>query len=693
MSRRHPLDRPGRIGRRSGPTGPLPLPAFLALLALLAAGCGLETPQAPRFQTDLHLPLGRFTYTVEELLEREESLETDTTGAVLLRVDRSFDPITLRDSLYADVPTIDLVASVGEIPLEIPAPPEVRLRAQDLVTWEIPPGGLQAPIPPFTIPLIESALPPFEEYREGSIRSGSITLRIDNGLPVGIDHLTIRIVDLALGRTIDTFGVSEPIPSGGSGFLAFDLGGRRIGNHLRVDLLSGSSSGSAAPVFLHPDDSLRLRATFDDLRFDELEAPIPPRRFETIDSTRVDEPFRIDRARVDRAEVTLRLESRLPLEAAIVVSLPDVSEDGEIWMRRYRMHAGSLEDPARLDVVETLEGAEIVLPARDDGQPLRYRLEVETEGSGGAVVRLDSAMRAAVGIEPFRITLASLTGLFPPREVTVDPIRIAVDIPDEINGVAFVEADLIAQLENGIPLPATADFEAQASGSESRHVVRIDGEIAAGEQDRQVGTRLVVDESEPGLLDLLNALPEEILLRGSLRIGDPQRTVTLHADDSVRGAITLRAPASVRVEDAEYRPDPFRIEVSQSTREQIRDRIEEAVAGLRVVNRLPVGLTARLQFAADSAGVYDVPSLRLRKVTIPAAALDPATGRVIEPVVSEHEIGLTHEDVLFFAREELFGGVFLTAAPTGPDLATLGIDDAIEVDGMLRIRVRVDDRP
>ena len=390
--------------------------------------------------------------------------------------------------------------------------------------------------------------------------------------------------------------------------------------------------------------------------------------------------------------MTIRLESQLPLPAEVSVTLPDVEEGGRVWMRGYRMPAGSVEAPALLDVVETIEEAKIVLPDRENGQPLRYRLRVEADGSGEDVVLLSSAMRASARIEPFRLSLESLTGLFPPRDIEVDPIRIALEIPDEIDGVAFVEGDLIAEIENGIPLSGAVALSASASGPDTTHRARIDGEIAAGEPDRPVGTRLLVDETQPGFLDLLNLLPEEILVEGSLRIGDPERRVTIHADDSVRGRIALRAPVSVRIGDALYEPDPFRIRVSADTQDRIRERVEDAAATLRVTNRLPVGATVRLQFAADSSGVYDSPALILRAVRIPPATVDPATGRVAEPAVSEHEIPLSQDELRFFARDEAYGGVRVAAAPTGQDRVTLGAADAIEIDGFLRIRFRVGDR-
>lgn len=204
----HPL-RPDRApGRRR-------LGGLLAVLAVLAAGgCGIEAPQAPSFHADLHIPTGRFVYTVEELLAREENLHADTTGTVILRIERNLDPISLRDSLRADVPGIDLVASVGEIPLRIRTPPEQWIRIGDLLGLEIPPEGVRTPVPPFSFPPSEAVIPPFEEFREGSILSGSMELRIANELPIAIAHLTVRLYDVALGRAIDTFGILATLPMG-----------------------------------------------------------------------------------------------------------------------------------------------------------------------------------------------------------------------------------------------------------------------------------------------------------------------------------------------------------------------------------------------------------------------------------------------------------------------------------------------
>jgi len=665
--------------------------AALPSLLMVLCGCGLEKPQGPSFQTEAHIPIGALSYTVAELIESEERIEGDITGThpVYLTYDGVIDSIDLSESLVTDVEPVFLSSAIGELSLNVAETFPISFTIGDLVPIEIPQGGALLVVPAFNVSNIIGDLPPIPEFREGVLASGSLLLTLHNDLPVTIRDLVLQIEDLSLGETIETVVRPSPVNPGGTSIHSIDLSGKRISNLLRVSLIWLSSPGSNLPVLVKETDEILVEAQLSGLRFSEIEAPIPAQSFDESASTALGETIQILGGRIASTSVPLRLESTIPLPVSVELRLPDLREDGEPWSRSYPMPAGSIETPSTLILDEQLLGSEVAFADIDVPQMFRYQLLIDYQGSRGQVIKLSQQMGVVATIGAFELRLDEFTGIVQPRELAIDPTTTSFSIPDETDGIEFLEATLSLEVVNEAAIPGRLALTATGSGQNGSVTVRLDGDVDPATSTGPTITELQWDQSNSNVLELLNLQPEEITIRGSVIAGDSTVICSVTSSDRILGHYEVRSSLRVLIHETSYKPDPFDLEIPDDVRDRIGEEMVDAEAELTIRNHLPVGVTIALQFAADSAQVYKSPLVSLNTVRIPPGELDPQTGRVIESSLSEVKIALSTEDIDFFARKRAYGGVLIIPDITEDQFIELVTTDRIDIEGIMSFRMRV----
>ncbi len=664
----------------------------LALIGLLAySGCGLDSPEAPTFQTDIHIPIGRMTYTVADLIESVDLLEGDTTGTypVYLAFDGTIDSIGVEDRLSADIAPVRLAVEIGDLPLDIATISETFLPLTEISPIEIPPGGVQLIVPPFDFYPLGYDLEPFPEFEEGSLRSGTLEISLTNELPIAFEGLEIALEDVRYGSEIASVLFTERVEPGSQVNRFLDMSGKTVSNAMRIHIVSGSSPGSTTPVVVNETDGVRIRASLNDLKFQQLKAPFEPRTYQKADSTRIDADIQILQARIAQTTIPLRLESRISVPVIVRVTLPNLELDGGDWSRSYSMEAGSIDRPYTLISDEEIDGGLISFPEVTSPQRLQYLLEVEYAGSRGEVVELSAEMGASVELGAFRLRLDELTGIVIPQELEIEPTTTEISIPDETEGIEFLEADLTLEIINEVQIPGFLNLTATGTGVAGSVDLHLQGSIAAATTSGPVMTSITWNETNRSVIDLVNVKPEEIVAGGTILVGDSSVVSTISSHDRIYGTYTIRAPAKMKISDASYDSDPFDIGIDEEMRDRIRNDVLGAEATLKVSNHLPVGVSVTLQFSDDSTNVYDRPSIVLDTIHVPSGTLDEATGRVAEASISDVHVALSADQIDFFAGEYVWVGTAIRADPTGDNSIELLTTDHVEVEGLIRFGFEV----
>lgn len=664
-----------------------PAVRFLAALLLtLAAGCGLDEPAAPRFETDVYLPIGTLRYEAGELTESVGVIEGDTTVAEPLRVQyaASIDSVELRDRLRADIPERSVAAAIGPVAIDVPTVPTLAFRLGDMAPFDIPPGGLTAPVPAFDIRPVTAWSPSYPEFVGGRIAAGRIEVTLRNGLPIPIEHLRAHVVN-ASGAEIAAFALAGSLAPGGRAGFRVDLAGKWIDDSLRVDLLSGSSPGSASPITLRREQSIGLDLQVEDLRFSEVLARIPPDTYEERDSVAVGGGFRVESAAVEAGLLPLRFTNGLPLALDATIVLPQASEEnGRTLQRTYHLDAGEV-------FASTVDLAGATIRMQGTGLPpsLVYQVRVAYEGSGDRDVRLTEGMGVSAQLGPATLRIARLTGVLEPRAVAIPVTRATFDMPAETRGIEFTKARLELAVENGSEAAARIDLVVRGRGEEASAEIRLQGTVVPKGPAGPVTTHLVFDETNSRVLDLVNARPEEIAIEGTATVGDGVRSVTIRPDDAIRGTYVLTAPLRVRVHEALFEPDPLAVDIDPDLQELIREDLVHADTRAVIANHLPFAVTVRLRFASDSSRVRAAPDVELQPVRVESAFIDPSTGRVSAARESVVSLALDPDDIPFFARDSLFAGVAVRPDSSGTRTLEVMTTDWIEVSGSIRFGLEV----
>lgn len=666
--------------------------AALTTIVVFLCGCGLERPQAPSFETEAHVPIGDLSYTVAELIESEERIEGDTTGThpVYLTYDGLIDSVDVAESLTTDVEPVFLSAAIGELNLEIPDTYPVSFAIGDIVPITIPPGGAWLIVPSFNMSDLIAELPHIPEFREGVVASGSLIITLHNDLPVTIREIVLQIEDITFGETIETIVRPTPVSPGGMTNHVVDLSGKRISNHYRVTLVWTSSPGSDVPVLVRETDEIRIETQLSGLRFSEIEAPIPAQSFAENASTPLGETIQIQGGRIADTEVPLRLESTVPLPVSVELLLPDLLEEGEPWSRSYPMPAGSTGIPSTLILDEQLLGSEIAFADLDTPQMFRYQLLIEYEGSGGEVIGLSQEMGVVAEIGAFELNLDEFTGVVRPLEIAIPPSTTSFSIPDETDGIEFLEATLTLQIVNEAQIPGRLALTVSGTSEKGSAAVHLDGGINSATPSGPSLTRLQWDQKSSNVLDLLNLHPEEISIEGFVIAGDSTVVGTATSRDRIVGSYEVRSALRVQIHETTYKPDAFDFEIPDEIEERVGDEIRDAHAELIVHNHLPIGVTIALQFADDSTSVYKSPHVTLNTVRVEPGELDPVTGRVTANTRSEVSIDLSTEDIDFFAKDKAYGGVLIIPDQTRDQFVELQTTDKIDISGVISFRMRMD---
>jgi hypothetical protein len=681
--------------------------AAALVIVLGAAGCALDAPEAPQFETQVFFPLGVRTSTGLDLIDEGGYIEGDSVGADPLRfvIRGTLEEVQAGPLLDLDPPGtvfsfgLDGVRLVSAQPLRA----DILLASLCDQLGPLPHDTLNVTIAPFIMPVVTRALAPPENISWVRIGSGLVRLTLHNDLPVPLGGVAgspvrVRLRDRRTGSAVATGEFPAPIVPGAVGVAEARLDGVELSSDLDL-VLSGSSSGSGgAPVDVHADDQVRLEAAFVALVADSAYAAVPAQSFATVGTVQLAEDVEISEGLVRAGAVRFTVENPYPLAGAARVTLPSVHRaagSGDPLVAAIELPAAGAGGPGRGEATLDLTGA-VVRPAAGFGRSLEYRLQIDTQPSNGRV-RLGVRALAHGAMAPGLLSFDAIRGRLDGRQFEIPPTETSVDPPDGIDSLSFVSATLVLEVTNGIAFPAEAELtvvgDSSRGGAPVSVPLRFSVEAAAGGVPRV--TTITIDETNSNILDLLAARPRRMRVAGSLRVGSGEEG-TIRRTDRVWGEYRLSAPLRVRIGRITHRTEPSSFAISEDNQDLIRDNVIDAAARGTVTNHFPAGLEVRLVLAGSEAGLALDPVahpdsvLWLDPVVVAPGETDAATGRVVRSRATPVAVAIRRDQVPFFLRDRLYSQAVLVVA--GEDvqrIVEVTALDFVEVTAMLDFRVRI----
>lgn len=688
-----PRRRPGGCGGPA-PLATLAVPVALAALAALTAltGCEIAKPELPRFTTTLTVPLGTQHLTVAELVEGEYFLTVGADSSLGFLMSGEAETLSVEVDLTADLPRTELAATLGAFALPAGEAAAFAFALGDLYPAAQPLAGQSVPVAPLAFDL---ASPPADlaDVESATVASGRLVLSVHNGLPVPVAGetpplaMTVSLVDPATGRELAAATLAEPLPAGGDAVVAADLAGVTLPDSVSVRL-TGGSPGSAAPVAIDPAASLGIAAALEEVRVTRARAVIGEQAFTSAASVPLPDSLRVVSAEIVAGALDVSLANALAVPARADLTLPQLLDaDGRAVRASFDLAPGA-SAVRRLD----LAGGRVQAP---DGEPLSaltVDAAVTTPGSAGLAVDLAASDALAAAVAPAHLSFGAVTGEIPERQFAVGPLQAAIDLPDELTGVALTAARLVVSVRNGTGVPGRLAFTLSGR-SAAGAVVALDGaaDVAPAARGDEAGTEIVLDETNSAALDFLNNLPVEVTLTGSVTVGGPGALGTVRPGDQAVVGWRLDAPLAVVVAGATVRGDPQPLNLDDGTRDELERRLGAARVTARLTNHLPLAVQIRLLAGTDPQTLAQSPELVVGPLAAAAGTLDPERGTVTAAVVSVCEAALTAEQAAVLARPGLHTLVEVTVPSTGGRTVLVRAGDYLNVAGALCAELVVDE--
>lgn len=667
---------------------PTLLAGALATSAMFGA-CSIESPEMPSFESEWRVPVGVFEKTVSEMIGDEENFVVGADGLLSVQTSGELDAVTLGDQLDAEVDGISLSAEIGPISLEPSDPVDFDYRLGELFPPAEMLDGVSTPVPTFTFDLA-SAPQDLPGFRSATLESGGLDVTIVNGLPVDVggaappEQIELALVDPENGTVLQSLVVDGPIAAGTGWSRTLDLSGRTLPDSVAVELTGGSMGSGTDPVDIDADAQLAIRVRTSAMTVLSADAEFGAQNFEESTRLALDDSIRIVHAAIASGDLTVRVRNDLPVPATADLGIDALrTTSGAAFALRIPLAPGATE-------TRSVDLAGYALDFGDaPGEELEVLAMLSTVGSQGAAVNIDATDVVSVDVDPITLSFDSVEGIVDPMSIDLENSTTLIELPDELEDLRLAQAELRLAIASTVGMPGTIDLELLGVNDDGAAVpLDVHVDLPAAMPGETVLHSVLLNETNSDILDFLNNLPTRIEVSGRATAGDGVTAGTIAVDDSLTARWSIDAPMTVQLLSQTVDIDAQLLDLGESLREQLDERLISLELDAEVTSTLPVGAVAWIGIDSDSTRVHEDPELLLGPIEIVAApALRDDGSRDLARSVST--IALDEADVPAVTQPVAWQAVRVEIPGSDGRFVTLRASDSIAVRGFLRARILV----
>lgn len=668
---------------------------FLLLLsaALFQTSCNLPpAPVAPTWETDFSLPLISKSYNIlDEVVSTTDELTVDSLNNLYFEFESEIDTISVGDQLQIDGLTESVSQSLGRFSIPATEEKTIGVTLREIFPQADQMNGMTAPVPPFQFNLDNKQIDGIESFHWAEIQSGLIRIKVVNNLPIDLGKPTnLELVEVTTGAVIARVEVPDFIAKNGGEFITFlDLSGKRLTNQLSINL-DGGSPGSANPVEIDADAGFRVEVGIENLVVIEAAAKIGQQHLAKRDQFVLPDSVVVESAKLKDGRIDITISGSFPVDTEIQIKVPNFVNANTETLAIAIPSLQSASMPIRID----LAGYQFKPEGRGFGdQKITLDWEINTLQPEDQITILRATDYVTVDVEMSDLTFEEIAGKFSNKRIEIPSQTLAVDIPEDLQGIGFEDASLTLTLYNTINIPVRTDLKITGKNETGQAVtMQIQSMINAGRPNGiPVPTVIEINrQTNSTIVDLLNLLPKSIEVTGQADIGQSDQMGRVRSNDKVSGTIKFRAPLAFKLPPQEIEVDARKIEIDSDVQQRLRDNLLSGTLFARVNSHLPVGATIELFFAENDSAVYDNPPVKLGPVVLNSGQIDPQSGDVTGAALSEIELSLEKSQIEFFARDVVYSGVKISLPGTDDQFVRLKATDYVEVKAYAQFKVKVD---
>jgi hypothetical protein len=479
-------------------------------------------------------------YTLQDMIEKDTSLlSRDPSGQIFYGTRVMADPTLVGDRISLDGLSVDASVTLG--PFTVGPVPSTS------VPVAIPGLTPGAPLPPAS----RLSLPPVTVrttlFTEVDIKTGLVTLRVRNNLPVPLTIDSALTLRDSLGRTVAALAFSPSvIPAGAEASTVADLAGRTLTARMTLANISVSEPGGGTVpagdlivATLWTTPLLASRAILTSVPAQEL---IDNSRFTTPirDSVRVQEVW------IKSGQLTYEVRSQVPMSMRFRLRFD------QLFDRFGRPYADSLLVPTNGTASRAISLAGLRMAAAPG--TFLDRLEIAGsvdlyEGSGGQPVTVRETDNIRLVASTTTIVADSVVAVLKPTLIAIDesvPLDLG-DIAGRFSGsINLPLASLALEPVTDINLPMLLDLSLRARDASGQEVVLT---VPPTKSTGKLST-IQFSPSEVGafLSRLSSQLPDSLRVTGSVVLNPDYDTLhagTVGSRCSFGGMVQLSVPLNL----------------------------------------------------------------------------------------------------------------------------------------------------
>jgi|GEM_PF-3034119 len=405
-------------------------------------------------------------------------------------------------------------------------------------------------------------------------------------------------------------------------------------------------------------------------------SPVPGSEHTIQDTLVMEDSFVIEEAEFDSGFVKVEVWSPSTIESEI--EIPSLSRNGTPFLKTVNVFGGTREESW------DLTGFKFSPLVRGNRNVMPYKITVRFLGGVSPLV--------TVKLDFSKLKYRKITGILNQTEGTLeDTVETGIEVSDEFKGIQIGSALLDFTISNPTQFPG--DFDLDLTG------ISENGETATIRVSESIPARSdTIKTKTYEVRDLINLLPEKLILSGVAKLGDGTTRGTISKDDSITVTSHVQAPLIFSLPAKENKTKVDTIEIEKDTREFIRDNLTSAGLVFEIENFLPIGASVGFYFSRirGDSSIYDDGNYELLKTISLSPAItdrDPGTvdypGRVVRSVLDTVSFSLSHQEIQVVDAPEVYMGVRLTF-PGTKGVVKIRPTDWIRVRCRIEADVRAD---
>ncbi len=669
---------------------PLSLYFIGCLLFFASVACNLPKPSAPSWDMDINIPLINKTYEISEFLDDADEVKADSLNNVFFEFEDSLASFSAENQLKVDGLNQNFSQTLGDFTINSPGGENVSIAFRDIFAQADALNGQTTIVPTFPIVPITKTLPAYENFNWVDISQGAIDISIGNNLPIPLGSpITIELRNATTGVVITSANFAQLIDPGQSATERLDLAGKRLTNSLEV-VVSGASPGSnGQPVLIDANAGFTVTALFTDLTVSAASAKIPQQQFSQADQFTIQDSVVLTEAIVREGAFNITVAGDFPISTQVRISIPGFkSPSGEAFIDSLVIPQGGSEN-----LFVDLAGYSFAPEGEAFGrQIVKFAWEVKTLHDPEVPIELYSTSNLSVFFSLSELFFSEIRGKFASKWIEIPEQEFVLDLVDNLDSLAFLDATLHLKLFSQIDFPTTTDLHLLGTNDNGESVEVVIQEVINGGVDGAVVQNdIILNGANSEIVKLINIIPSLIKVSGRVRVGDPQTTGSIRETDAVSGTVLFSAPLAFMLPAQTYDSDISEIDLDQDLKDELDSKLNNGAINVRINSHLPVGASLEMLFAQSDSSIFTNPGLVIGPVVFESGEIDPATGMVIDAVASDIDIELTDEETNYFTSDSLFSAIRLIFPGTDGQIVRLLATDFIDIRANIRLSVRVED--